>query len=257
MVDGLRRKRDLGFDHRFADGWHGFAVARDIEAQVAANVVERDRDQQVVDVVAAQVRVAVGGDDFEDSVMQLEDRDVEGAAAQVVDGDDAVLLLVESVGQGSGGRLIDQAEDFEAGDAARVFRGLALGVVEIGGHGDDRLRHRRTEESLGVALELAQDERGNLRRSESLVAQPDAQHFAGCKIVRQAEGEQLQFFLDVFNAASHQALDRVDGALGSFDQIFAGGVADDDLICFRRAPPPRHQVQAVLARNHDRACPPA
>ena len=57
------------------------------------NVVERDGDQQVVDVVAAEVRVAVGGDDFEDSVVQLQDRDIEGAAAEIVNRDDAVLFL--------------------------------------------------------------------------------------------------------------------------------------------------------------------
>ena len=39
---GLRRQRDLGLDDRFADGGHDFAVARDIEFHVAANVVERD-----------------------------------------------------------------------------------------------------------------------------------------------------------------------------------------------------------------------
>ena len=124
------------------------------------------------------MRVAVGGDDFEDAVVQLEDRDVEGAAAEVVDGDDAVLLLVEAVGERRGGRLVDQAQDFEAGDAAGVFGGLALRVVEIGGDGDDRFRNRRAEITLGIALELAQDERGDFRRREGLVAQLDAQDFA-------------------------------------------------------------------------------
>ena len=57
----------------------------------AVNFVERNRDQQVVDVVAAQVRVAVGGDDFEYAVVQLEDRNIERAAAKIVYGDDAVL----------------------------------------------------------------------------------------------------------------------------------------------------------------------
>ena len=59
----------------------------------AADIVERDRDQQVVDVVAAEVRVAVGRDDFEDAFVQLENRDVERSAAEVVHRDRAVLLL--------------------------------------------------------------------------------------------------------------------------------------------------------------------
>jgi len=40
--------------------------------------------------------VAVGGDDLENAVVQFENRDVEGAPAQVVNDDDAVLILVET-----------------------------------------------------------------------------------------------------------------------------------------------------------------
>ena len=77
----------------------------------------------------------------------------------------------------------------------------------------------RAEEALGVALELAQNERGNFRRSESLVAQLDAQDFAGLQVFGEAEGEELQLFLNVFDAASHEAFDGVDGALRRFDQV--------------------------------------
>ena len=117
------------------------------------------------------------------------------------------------------------------------------------------LRYRRIEESFRVALELAQHEGGNLGRRESLLAQPDAQNFAGLKIVGQAEGEQLQLLLDIFDAAPHQALDRINGALRSLDQIFARRVADDDLVFVIQRHHRRHQVQSVLARNHDRPVP--
>ena len=167
---GLGRERDFGFDDGFADGLHGFRVAAKVEAEVAANIVQGDGDEQVVDVVAAEMRVAVGGDDFEDSVMQFQNGDVESAAAEIVDGDNAVLLFVEAVGERCGGRFVDQAQHFEAGDAARVFCGLALRVVEVGGNGDDCFRNRSAEETLGAALELAQNESGNFRRSESFVA---------------------------------------------------------------------------------------
>ena len=64
---------------------------------------------------------------LEDALAQLQDRDVEGAAAQVVDGDLLVLLLVQAVGQRGRGRLVDDAQHFEAGDLAGVLGGLALG----------------------------------------------------------------------------------------------------------------------------------
>ncbi len=93
-------------------------------------------DDALVDVVAAQVRVAVGGFHFDDAVADFEDGDVEGAAAEVVNRDGFVLLLVETVGQRRGRGLIDDALDVEAGDLARVFGGLALRVVEVGRNGD-------------------------------------------------------------------------------------------------------------------------
>jgi hypothetical protein len=80
----------------------------------------------VVDVVAAEVRVAVGRDDLHDVVADLEDRDVEGAAAEVVDRDDLVLLLVEAVRERRRRGLVDDALDLEARDLARVLGGLAL-----------------------------------------------------------------------------------------------------------------------------------
>ena len=211
------RKLLLGFDHGAPQRLHGLAVARQRSSPHSGlNVFEADADEPVVDIVAAEVRVAVGGEHFEDAVVQLQDGDVEGAAAQVVDGDDAFLALVEAVGQRGGGGLVDQAQDFEAGDAAGVLGGLPLGVVEVGRDRDHGLRDRLAQMRFGVLLELAQHEGGNLRRREGLLAElnPD-DRFA---VRRDAEGEQLQLVLHVGDAAAHQALHRIDGAVGLVDE---------------------------------------
>src|SRR5205823_4979903 len=71
---------------------------------------------------------------------------------------------VEAVRERGRGRLVDDAQDVEAGDLAGVLRRLALGVVEVRGHGDHRLRDRLAEISLGVCLELLEDHRADLRR---------------------------------------------------------------------------------------------
>ena len=60
----------------------------------------------VVDVVAAEVRVTVRRDDLHDVVTDLEDRDVERSAAEVVGRDDLVLLLVETARQRRRGGLV-------------------------------------------------------------------------------------------------------------------------------------------------------
>ena len=72
-------------------------------------------------------------------------------------------LLVEAVGERGRGRLVDDAQHLEAGDLAGVLGRLALGVVEIGGHGDDRLLDLLAEIGFGGLLHLLQDEGGDLR----------------------------------------------------------------------------------------------
>ncbi len=126
-------------------------------------------DDALIEVVAAEVGVAVGRLDLDDAFADFQDRDVERAAAEVVDGDRLVLLLVETVGQRRRGRLVDDAHDLEAGDLAGFLGGLALRVVEVGGHGDDGLASPRPEILLRGLLQLLQDHRGDFRRRVLLV----------------------------------------------------------------------------------------
>ena len=137
--------------------------------------------------------VAVGGEHFEDAVMQLEDGDVEGAAAQIVDRDNAVLPFVEPVGERGGGRFVHQAQHFQTRDAAGILGGLALSIVEIGRNGDDGFGDRIPEKGLGILLQLAQYEGRDLGRRVGSFAQLELQHrfTAG----RQAEGKELQLFV--------------------------------------------------------------
>ena len=106
-------------------------------------------DDALVEVVAAQVGVAVGGLDLDDAFADFEDGDVERTAAEVVDGDGLVFLLVEAVGKRGRGGLVDDALDVETGDFARVLGGLALGVVKVGRHGDDCFSDGLAEIGLG------------------------------------------------------------------------------------------------------------
>ena len=56
-------------------------------------------DQHLIEIVAAQVRIAVGADDAEHAVGHFQHRHVERAAAEVEDDDLLFALLVEAVGQ--------------------------------------------------------------------------------------------------------------------------------------------------------------
>src|SRR4029077_8730527 len=124
------------------------------------------------------------------------------------------------------GRFVDQAQNFEAGDFAGVFGGLALGVVEIGWYGDDGAFDGFAEMSFGPVFQLAKYERGDFWRGENFFAEQDADDVFARRV--DAEREQFQLIPNVTGAAAHQALHRVNAAFRLRQQAAAGGFTDND-----------------------------
>ena len=121
-------------------------------------------DDALVKVVAAQKVIAAGREHLHDAVADADERHVKCAAAEVVDHDGLGAAIVQPVGQRRGCRLVDDAAHVQPGNAPGVLRGLALGIVKVGGHGDDRLGDRLTEIRLGIGLQFLQDEGAQLLR---------------------------------------------------------------------------------------------
>jgi hypothetical protein len=156
------------------------------------------------------VVVARGGADLDDAVADLEQRDVERAAAEVEDQDGLFLAaLVEAVGQRGRGGLVDDAQHVEAGDLAGLLGGLTLGVVEVRRDGDDRVGDVLAEVALGVALELLQHARADLLRGVVLAVDLDGP------------------------VGAHVALDRTDGPVDVGHRLVLGGLADQHLAVAR------------------------
>ena len=214
----------LGLLGRFVEPLQGLAVLGQVDALLLAELVDDPVDDGLVEVVAAQVGVAVRGLHLEDAVAQLEDGDVEGAAAQVEDQDGLLVFFVEAVGQRGRGRLVDDALDFQTGDDAGVLGGLPLGVVEVGRDGDDRLGDLGAQEGFSVALEFLQDLRRDLRRGVLPVFDLHAHVAVGA--LDHLVGDDLHLFAHVGELAPHEALDGEDGVLGVGDGLPLGDGAD-------------------------------
>ena len=146
--------------------------------------------------------------------------------------------LVETVGERGRGRLVDDAQHFEAGDLAGVLGGLTLRVVEIGGNGDDGLLDLLAEMGLRGLLHLLQDEGGDLRGRIGLAVGLDPGIAVGG--LDDLVGDELLVLLDhrVVIAAADQALDREEGPLGIGHRLALGRLADEAL--------------AVIAEGDDR-----
>ena len=172
---GLRRGREL--DLRLLGGFleplQRELVVAQVDALLLLELVGEIVDEPHVEVFAAEERVAVRRLHLEHAVADLQDRDVERAAAEVIDRDGAGLLLVEPVGERGRGRLVDDAQDFEAGDLAGVLGGLALRVVEVGRHRDDGLLDLLPEIGFRGLLHLLKGEGGDLRGRIGLAVRLD------------------------------------------------------------------------------------
>ena len=222
------RKLYLGLFGRFPEPLEGHPVLGEVDARVLLELVDEPLGDLEVEVVAAQVGIAVGRLDLEDTLSQLENGDVEGAAAEIVHGDGPLLLLVlvEAIGEAGRRRLVDDPLDFEAGDLARVLGGLALGVVEVGGYRDDGLGDRFSQIVLGRLPHLLENEGADFLGAVHLAADVHADIVA---VVGDLVGNHLDLGLELRVPASHEALDGIDGILGVGDHLVLGRLTDDAL----------------------------
>ena len=133
-------------------------------------------DQAVVEVLSTQMCVACCGLYLEDTRVDGQQGNIKSASAQVKD-EDVLLarvplgLLVQAVGNGGSGGLVDDAQHVEPGDGAGILGGLPLGVIEVRRDSDDRLADGAVSSDvlLSDLLHLDQDHGRDLLRGEGLV----------------------------------------------------------------------------------------
>ena len=111
--------------------------------------------QDRVEVVAAQFADAFAADLLEDAVMDAQNRDVQRAAAKIVDEHRLILLGIEAITDGGRGWLVDERQDLHAGRTGTELGGVAGEALGVGGDGDDSLGKGFAERLFRVALEHA------------------------------------------------------------------------------------------------------
>ena len=246
-----RRELDLRLLARLVETLERHAVGGEVDALVLLELGDHPVDDRLVEVVAAEVVVAVRRLDLEDALAELEHRHVERAAAEVEDEDRLVgAFLVEPVRERRRGRLVDDAQDVEAGDLAGVLRRLALRVVEVGRDGDHRVGDRLAEVRLGVGLQLLQDHRADLRRRVVLALGLDA-HVA-VRALDDLVRDDLHLLRDLVVLPPHEPLDREDRVRGVRHLLAPRGGADEPLAVLRERDDGRSRPSALGVRDDRR-----
>jgi len=157
-------KLNLGLLSSLTDTLDGHAVAVQVDTLLLLELLDEVADEGDVEIFTTKMSVTVGGLDLEDTVLDLQDGDIESTTSQIVDSDNVVGGLVKTVGKSGRGRLVDDTEDVQTGDLTGVLGGLTLGVVEVSWDGDDGVLDVLAHVGLGGLLHLSKDEATDLGR---------------------------------------------------------------------------------------------
>lgn len=201
---------------------------------LALELIKEVLDQPVIEVLTTKVSVTSGSLDLEDALLDGEERHIEGTTAKIEDQDVALalVLLVEAVGNGGSGGLVDDTENVEAGNETGVLGGLALRVVEVGGDGDNGVGDGVADVGLGRLPHLGEDHGRDLLGGELLGLALELDLGLGLAgLVDDLEGEVLHVGLDlgVGELAADETLGVEDGVPGVHGDLVLGGISDETL----------------------------
>lgn len=228
---GLERRRqlNLGLLGSLTDTLNGHAVTSKVESRSLLELANHVANQVDIEILTTKVGVTVGGLDLEDTVLDLEDGDIEGTTTKIVDGDNAVGLLLQTIGQGGGSRLVDDTENVETGNLTGILGALTLSIVEVSGDGDDGVLDGLGQVGLGSLLHLVEDEATNLRGRVLLVTSRDPGVAVG--VLDNLVGDLLDVSLDlsVLELATDQSLGGEEGVLRVDNSLSLGSNTDQTL----------------------------
>ena len=124
----------------------------------------------LIEIFTTEMGITSSGEHLKDTVIDSKDGHIKGTTTEIEDNDVLLVLFVEAISDGSGGRLVDDTEDLETSDSASILGSLSLGIVEVSGHGDDGMLDVLTEVVLSDLLHLGEDHGGNFFGGELLEA---------------------------------------------------------------------------------------
>ena len=135
----------------------GARIRLDVDAVLLLERLDEVISDTLVKIFTTEMSVTSGCEHLEDTVIDSQDRDIEGTTTKIENDDVLLVLLVKTVGNSGGGRLVDDTEDLESSDDTSVLGGLSLGVIEVGWDGDDGVLDVLTEVLLSDLLHLGED----------------------------------------------------------------------------------------------------
>ena len=118
----------------------------------------------LVEVIAAQTVVSCCGKNFDNTVTDLDDGNIEGTASKVVYHDLLLFLVIQSVCQSCCGRLVDDTFYIKTCDFTGIFGCLTLCVIKVSRNCDNCFCYFLTKVVLCITFQFLKDHSGDLLR---------------------------------------------------------------------------------------------
>ncbi|VEU37454.1 unnamed protein product [Pseudo-nitzschia multistriata] len=191
-------------------------------------------NHSVIEILSSQVGISGSGLDFEDSFFDGKKRDIKGTSSKIENEDILfVSLLVQSVGDGSGGRFVDNTKNIKSGNGSGILGSLTLRVVEVSRYGDNSVLDFLAQVCLGNVLHLRKNHGTDFFGLEglgfSLVLDLDDGGTSGSG--DNSERPVLHVSLDggISEFASDQSLGVEDGVIGIHGGLRLGSISNKTL----------------------------
>src|SRR5687768_11372598 len=137
----------------------GQAIVLEIDSMFRLKSGEEPVDYPLIEIFTAEKRIARRREYFKHSVVYFEDRDIERTAAEIVDGNFFTLVFAEPIRERRRCRLVNDSLDLETGNLSCITSRLALHIVEVRRHRDDRLRDPVTEKLFSREFQSLENDR--------------------------------------------------------------------------------------------------
>ena len=233
---------------RFFQTLERLRIVAEIDAVFFLECVREPVDNRRVEIVAAEVSVAVGGFHFEYAITDLKNGDIERSATEVVNRDGLFrIVLVKPIGESRRSRFVDDTLDVKTSDPSGIFGCLTLAVVEVSGNRDNRFGDFFAEERFRIGFEFLKDHRGDFRRGVGFSAGNDCDVavFSFGQFIRHTAGFIAHFIV----LASHEAFDGEDRIFGVGHSLTFCGLTDKTFPGFCECDDRRSRVGAFRIRD--------
>ena len=241
----------LGAHHQLH---HQYRVLARIEAKDAIALRSEHLGEGAIEIIAAKEEVAVGREHLEHVAVDLEDRDVERAAAEIEHADELILVAAEAVRERGRRGLVDQARDREAGEPTGFLGRGALGVGEVRRHGDDRVADAGAELAFGAALEMEQHVRRDLGHRHPAIAHGDDRLLVRTFDDLVADAGQRELDERPADVLADEPLGRVDDMVWLGEAVALGIAADHDTAACRERDHRRMDALGVWPEDELHTC---